>query len=80
MMKPEVELLDIMQEEGAAYNPGEVELASVVRMSPIRLAVNGAYIEDSVKKLAGAEFAAGDTVAVRMVEGDYLILGKVVKA
>ena len=45
-----------------------------------RLAVGGAYIEDEVKKLAQAEFAAGDTVAVQLVEGDYLILGKVVKA
>lgn len=80
MMKPEVEFLGIMQDEGIAQSPSAIELARVERASPMRLAVNGAYIEDQVNKLAQAEYAVGDTVAVQMVDEDYLILGKVVKA
>ena len=49
-------------------------------VSPTTLSVSGTEIKLDIKMLAGAEYAAGDRVAVQMVDGDYIILGKVVSA
>ena len=75
---PAIALAELIEEIAKrAESPG-VELATVTDTSPTVLSVNGTEIKLDIKMLKGAEYAAGDRVAVQMVDGDYIILGKVV--
>ena len=75
---PALALAEVIEEIAErAAKPG-IELATVIGESPTTLTVNGTVIRMDIKMLAGAEYAVGDRVAVQMVDGDYIILGKVV--
>lgn len=77
---PAGELRRRMIEYGAKANSAAIEIGEVTSTSPTKLLVGGASIELDIKKLLGAAYSVGDMVAVELVDGDYLILGKVVDA
>lgn len=77
---PAIALAEVIEEIAERTAKPGVELATVIGVSPTTLSVSGTEIKLDIKMLAGAEYAAGDRVAVQMVDGDYIILGKVVSA
>lgn len=79
-VKPEIELRELIEIIAEGVAAPSIELADVAGISPTVLHIKGTPIRYDIKKLSGAEYAAGDKVAVELVDGDYIILGKVVDA
>lgn len=77
---PALALAEVIEEIAKKAETPGIELATVTGVSPTTLTVNGTVIRMDIKMLAGAEYAVGDRVAVQIVDGDYIILGKVVSA
>lgn len=77
---PALALKSLIAEIGAEYNSPAIELAAVDSVQPTVLCIGGAYVRRDIQMLEGVSYAAGDTVAVECVDGDYIILGKVVTA
>lgn len=79
-LKPELTLIEIIEDIARRASSPSIELALVQSVSPIVIVINGTVIRYDIKRLAGTEYAAGDTVAVELIGDDYMIIGKVVDA
>ena len=77
---PAIGLRDAIEEIARNALSAGMELATVERVCPTVLRIGGAEVKRDIHRLSGVEYERGDRVAVEMVEGDYLILGKVVEA
>lgn len=78
--KPEIELVDLIKDIAESVASPCIELATVDSVAPTVLIIDGTYIRQDIGMLSGVAYAEGDKVAVEIVNGDYLILGKVVDA
>lgn len=76
---PYAELLRLIRTEGSADNPPDMELGTIKALNPFAVVLGGVAVARDIYKLANAELAAGDLVAVKRVGETTIILGKVVE-
>ncbi|SKA99321.1 Protein of unknown function [Caloramator quimbayensis] len=83
MKNPYSELLQVMREQGAKYNPPTIEIGQIISATPLKIKINDLqldksdiYINDSIK----SSLIAGDLVAVLPMTDrqKFIVLCKVV--
>jgi hypothetical protein len=83
MKNPYSELLNLMREQGAKYNPPTIQLGRVISATPLKIIIgdlqldkSDIYINDSIK----SSLIIGDLVAVLPMEDrqKFIVLCKVV--